>query len=455
MIFELTTFCILVLLMIDFEAANAALTCNVASTLKKFVPNKKGAIEAISGLTILTGMDGGNADNIFTQAGSKTKDEVATMCSGFKAPGNEYCVVSPNSFVLGASDSFALEKAGMKPQCLIINPNDKYVAITMTNVKGTIPGTAIEIALVSVEVSEKAGQPKYMGFKGTVGNEFAIPPTDGEKSAFLIKASADWSVRLEGAAYPATIIKHIFNKNSNPSSDFKIHAQLAMTNGMRICMRKNGYCIEPSVAAEINIKLSQSNKKMSYSFDADLTLGIPFNLVIKEGEAETIKNVCNYIKDGLKLTVGSSDLTKVMDFFCGNSKIKFKVHLGSSGAKFEASIGSLQAKLIQTQVVEGRKFKIIVTKSGKTLGSAWYRGCGLGAPFPSVGPIDDWCQAGQTCEYINPATGYRCTGKVAGDSSKICPSGEANHACYNSKAQTRDHTKCKWGDYCGKNPGIG
>ena len=85
MIFELTTFCILVLLMIDFEAANAALTCNVASTLKKFVPNKKGAIEAISGLTILTGMDGGNADNIFTQAGSKTKDEVATMCSGFKA----------------------------------------------------------------------------------------------------------------------------------------------------------------------------------------------------------------------------------------------------------------------------------------------------------------------------------------------------------------------------------
>ena len=187
MIFELTTFCILVLLMIDFEAANAALTCNVASTLKKFVPNKKGAIEAISGLTILTGMDGGNADNIFTQAGSKTKDEVATMCSGFEAPGNEYCVVLPNSFVLGASDAFALEEVGPKPQCLIINPNDKYVAITMTNVKGTIPGTPIEITLDSVEVSEKAGQPKYMGFKGTVGNEFAIPPTDGEKSAFLSK----------------------------------------------------------------------------------------------------------------------------------------------------------------------------------------------------------------------------------------------------------------------------
>ena len=128
-------FWILVLLAsVAFEAANASLQCNVTSVLKRYVPNQKGNIEAIAGLTMLTGMDGGNPDNLFTgsQATPKTKNEVAAMCSDYEPPGNEYCVVTPNSFSLGASDKFALAKVGPAPQCLIINPNDNYMSINFT-----------------------------------------------------------------------------------------------------------------------------------------------------------------------------------------------------------------------------------------------------------------------------------------------------------------------------------
>ena len=71
------------------------------------------------------------ADNLFTgsQATPKTKNEVAAMCSDYEPPGNEYCVVTPNSFSLGASDKFALAKVGPAPQCLIINPNDNDMSI--------------------------------------------------------------------------------------------------------------------------------------------------------------------------------------------------------------------------------------------------------------------------------------------------------------------------------------
>lgn len=381
------------------------------------------------------------------------------MCSDYEPPGNEYCVVTPNSFSLGASDKFALAKVGPAPQCLIINPNDNFVAITMTNVEGTVAG-GIDVSLASVEVSEKPGQAKYMAFTGEVGKSFAIPPRKGHKptkSAFLIEATAFWRVQLEGAANPATLMQYIFNPDSDPSGDFKIHAHLDASNGMKICMRDYGNCIEPDLAATIDIRLANKNNKFSFSFDADLTLGNPLLLAIKKEETTIISNVCDYLKNGLKMAgIGSSDLAKVIDFFCGDTKVKFKVHLGSIGAQFEASIGSLKAKLTQKQVDYGRKYEIEVTKNGKKIGSAWYQGCGLGPPFGTMdGGMPDWCMSGQSCEYINPATGYRCTGKAFGDSSKICPANDGNHACYDHNSQARDHTKCKWGDYCGKNPGIG